>query len=186
MNAVLVFVLLQGAAAAPEVPPAAQAEHAAGGETILPTRFEPRPAGVGLHLGLNATLTVDAELGDLFYGAFATQLTGIGSAFAPDAGFVLSGFLMGGVALPLRETTRTRLTLDVGPHLTLLRTAPVNALAGGLVAGVRMVWSNGLTVAVKLPVAGYAGSLDQPRGGVLYYYVAAVPTVPLLSVGYTF
>ena len=175
MNAVLVIVLLQGAAAAQEVSPSA----------AEPVSVSHR-TGFGLHLGLNATLTVDRQFGELFYGAFTTQLTGVGNAFAPREGFVLSGLLMGGVALPLRERPGHRLTLDVGPHVTLLRSAPVTVAAVGALAGLRMVWTNGLTLALKVPLGGYLGSLDQPRGSVVQYYAASVVTVPVLSVGYTF
>ena len=148
-----------------------------------------RPAAarrLGVHLGLNATAAFDAELGGLFYGQVATQLTGVGNAWAPDQGLVLSAFVMGGVTLPLVESPGFRLHLDAGPHVTLLRSAPVNMLAAGLAAGLRLVYARGLTLSLKLPVAGYAGSLDQPRGSLLYYYVAAVPTMPVLAVGYSF
>ncbi len=185
MNAVLVIVLLQGAAAAQEVATPSEAPETPASVATADSVVEYR-TGSGLHLGLNATLTVDRQFGELFYGAFTTQLTGVGNAFAPREGFVLSGLLMGGVALPLRERPGHRLTLDVGPHVTLLRSAPVNMAAVGALAGLRMVWTNGLTLALKLPLGGYLGSLDQPRGSVVQYYAAAVATVPVLSVGYTF
>ncbi len=141
---------------------------------------------MGVHLGLNATAAFDAEVGERFYGQFATQLTGLGNIVAPRQGLVLSAFLMGGVTLPLMQRQSSRLHLDVGPHLTLLRSHPVNLMAGGLAAGLRWVFASGLTLGLELPLVGYAGSLDEPRGSVLYYYVAAVPTVPLLSLGYSF
>lgn len=167
MSALLVLLVLQGAVPTSVEAPA-QARH------------------FGVHLGLNATAAFDAELGDLFYGEVATQLTGLGALVAPEQGLVLSGFVMGGVTLPLVENPGYRLQFDVGPHLTLLRSYPVNLLSGGVVAGLRWVHARGLTLGLKLPLVGYAGSIDQPRGGLLYYYVAAIATAPLLTVGYSF
>lgn len=174
MSALLVLMVLQSAPAAAVDEPAAQPAFTASDQRI------------GVHLGLNATAAIDAEFGELFYGQFATQLTGAGNIVAPRQGLVLSAFLMGGVTLPLMERSSSRLHLDVGPHVTILRSFPVNMLAGGVVAGLRWVFANGLTLGLKVPVVGYAGSLNEPRGSILYYYVAAVPTVPLFSVGYSF
>lgn len=182
MSALLVLLVLQAAPAGAE-PSSVEDVQAESPAVETPSAQHRR---FGVHLGLNATAAVDAELGSLFYGQFATQLTGLGNVVAPNQGLVLSAFVMGGVTLPLMERPGHRLNLDVGPHLTILRSAPVNMLAGGLAAGLRLVFANGLTFGLKLPVVGYAGSLDQPRGSLLYYYVAAVPTLPLLTVGYSF
>ena len=178
MSALLVLLVLQSA---PAAAPVADVENAS-----APTASSALDRRMGVHLGLNATAAFDAELGERFYGQIATQLTGLGNIVAPREGLVLSAFVMAGVTLPLMERPGSRLNLDVGPHLTLLRSYPVNLMAGGVVAGLRWVFANGLTLGLKLPIAGYAGSLNEPRGSVLYYYVAAVPTVPLLSVGYSF
>ena len=60
-------------------------------------------------------------------------------------------------------------------------------LAGvGVLAGLRVVHKSGFTFAFKLPLIGYVGNPQAPRGGVEYYYVAAIPTVPLVTFGYSF
>jgi hypothetical protein len=35
-------------------------------------------------------------------------------------------------------------------------------------------------------VVGYAGAPDARRGSVYYYYLSAIPTAPLVTLGYSF
>ncbi len=147
-----------------------------------------RPSALkyGFHLGLNATLSFDVRIGQWFYGEVSTQLTGLGAIADPKRGYVLSALLFGGVAIPLIENHNLRLTLDVGAHGTYLHSFPENMLAIGVLAGLRIVHHTGFTFAFKLPLVGFAGSPDIPRGGLLYYYMAAIISVPVITFGYTF
>ena len=140
----------------------------------------------GLHLGLNGTLTFDFRLGQYFYGGLSTQLTGLGFVFDQNRNYVLSALAFGGVAFPLVDRSAMRLTVDVTPMASYFHSEPVNMLSVGLLAGLRFLHSSGFTIALKLPVVGYAGAPDAQRGGLLYYYIGAIPTVPILTVGYTF
>jgi hypothetical protein len=140
----------------------------------------------GLHLGLNATLTFDLALGRYFYGGFTTQLTGVGYFAEQSRNYVLSALAYGGVALPLVDGAALRLTVDVTPMASYFHSAPVNMLSVGLLGGLRVVHSSGFTAALRLPLVGYAGAPDAQRGGLTYYYIGAVPTVPILTFGYTF
>lgn len=141
---------------------------------------------VGFHLGLNATLTVDLALGRYAYGGLSTQLTGLGALADPQRNYVVSALLFGGVAVPVVERASMRLTADLTPAVGWLYSAPVNMLTVGFLAGLRLVHRSGFTAAIRLPVVGYAGSPQAPRGSVYYYYLSAIPTAPLLTVGYTF
>lgn len=140
----------------------------------------------GVHLGLNATLTGDALIGRYVYVGLTTQLTGVGAIFAPERNYVVSAVAFGGVALPLVERDALRLTADVTPALGVVHSEPVNFLTVGLLAGVRLVHRSGFTAALRLPLVGYAGSPQARRGSVYYYYLSAIPSVPILTVGYTF
>lgn len=140
----------------------------------------------GLHLGLNATLTFDAAFGAWFYGGLTTQLTGIGALFDSQRNYVVSILAFGGVAIPLVDRPSVRFTVDLAPMASYFHAAPVNMLSAGLLAGLRFLHSSGFTVALKLPLVGYAGAPDAQRGGPLYYYTGAIATVPALTLGYTF
>ncbi|MFO0606027.1 MAG: hypothetical protein U0324_22770 [Polyangiales bacterium] len=144
------------------------------------------PRRYGVHLGLNATLMGDALIGRYAYVGIATQLTGVAAIFAPERNYVVSAVAFGGVALPLVERDALRLTADVTPALGVVHSAPVNLLTVGLLAGVRLVHRSGFTAALRLPLVGYAGSAQARRGSVYYYYLSAIPSVPILTVGYTF
>lgn len=87
---------------------------------------------------------------------------------------------------PLLERANLRLTFDGGVHGLFLHALPVNDFGVGVLAGLRVVHKSGFTFAFKLPLIGYVGSPQAPRGGVEYYYVAAIPTVPLVTFGYSF
>lgn len=174
MSALLVVLLLQGAVPQAESP---EVDHVQSGASAR---------HYGVHLGLNATAAFDAELGGPFYALLATQLTGLGTVVAPHQGLVLSAFVMGGVTFPIAQGQSYRLNFDAGPHVTLAHSFPTNMLSVGAVAGLRLIYDSGLSFGLKLPLVGYGGSIDQPRGSLLYYYVAAVPTVPVLSAGYSF
>lgn len=147
--------------------------------TLAPRRF-------GVHLGVNATLTFDVTLARYFYGGATTQLTGFGALASPNANYIASALLFAGVALPLYEGPSLRLTADLTPAFTYFHSNPVNMLNVGLLAGVRVVHASGFTVGLKLPLVGYAGAPDAQRGGLLYYYVGAILTVPVLTFGYSF
>jgi hypothetical protein len=140
----------------------------------------------GIHLGLNATLTFDATWGRWVYTGLSTQLTGLGALFDPERNYVVSALVFAGVALPLVEREAFRLTVDGTPSVGFLRSAPVHFVTVGLLAGLRLVHRSGFTVALRLPVLGYAGAPQAARGSVYYYYLSAIPTVPLVSLGYTF
>jgi len=153
----------------------------------LPQLEPPRRARrFGVHLGLNATLTFDVALGRYFYGGASTQLTGLGALGDPKRNYTVSLLLFGGVALPLYESRNLRLTADLTPALGFTRSAPVNFLTVGFLAGLRLVHSSGFTVGLKLPLVGYAGSPTAQRGSLYYYYIQAIPTVPVLTFGYSF
>lgn len=139
-----------------------------------------------MHLGLNATLTADVAIGRFAYGGVSTQLTGVGALFDSQRNYVVSALLFGGVALPLIERSSLRLTADITPSFGWLYSAPVNLLSVGLLAGIRVVHRSGFTAALRLPVVGYAGSPQAPRGSVYYYYLSAIPTAPIITLGYTF
>jgi hypothetical protein len=163
--------------------------HALLGVVLAQTTAAPPAAPArrfGLHLGLNATLTFDLSLGRWLYGGVTTQLTGVAFLANPDRNYVVSALVFGGVALPLVEGPSVRLTADVTPMASYFHSAPVNMLNVGLLAGLRMVHASGFTLALKLPLVGYAGAPDAQRGGLLYYYTGAIATVPLLTVGYSF
>jgi hypothetical protein len=145
-----------------------------------------RPRRFGLHLGLNGTLLFDASFGRYAYTGFATQLTGAGAIADPSRNYVLSALAFGGVALPLVERASVRLTADVTPALSFFRSAPVNMLNVGLLAGVRLQHASGFTVALKLPLVGWAAAPDAQRASLLYYYIGAIVTVPALTLGYSF
>jgi hypothetical protein len=140
----------------------------------------------GLHLGLNATLTFDASFGRFWYTGVSTQLTGIAALADSERNFVVSLVAFGGVALPLVDREAFRLTADITPALGFVRSAPVNFFTVGLLAGVRLVHRSGFTAALHLPLVGYAGAPQARRGSVYYYYLSALPSVPLVTVGYTF
>ena len=140
----------------------------------------------GLHVGLNATLTFDAAIGRYAYGGVSTQLTGLGALAEPQRNYVVSALLFAGAALPVLRRESLRLTVDVTPALGWLYANPVNMLSAGLLAGLRLVHRSGFTAALRLPLVGYAGSPQAPRGGVYYYYLSAIPTAPLITLGYTF
>jgi hypothetical protein len=147
----------------------------------------PRPMRrFGLHLGLNATLTFDASFGRYVYAGVTTQLTGLGALADPERNYVVSAVAFGGVALPLIERDALRFTVDVTPAVGFVRSAPVNFVTVGLLAGVRVVHRTGFTAALHLPVVGYAGAPQARRGSVYYYYLSAIPSVPVLTLGYTF
>ena len=141
---------------------------------------------VGVHIGLNGTLTADLALGRFFYGGVSTQLTGLAALAEPQRNYVVSALVFAGVALPLVERESLRLTADVTPSVGWLYSAPVNMVSAGLLAGVRLVHRSGFTAALRLPLVGYAGSPQVPRGSLYYYYITAIPTAPLLTLGYTF
>jgi hypothetical protein len=152
-----------------------------------PTVTAPRPLRrYGLHLGLNATLTFDATIGRYVYAGATTQLTGLGALADSERNYVVSALVFGGVALPLVERDSLRLTADVTPAVGFIHSAPVNFVTVGLLAGVRLVHRTGFTAAIHLPLVGYAGAPQARRGSVYYYYLSAIPTVPLITVGYTF
>lgn len=163
---VLIPLVVAQVAAAPSAPPASR-------------RF-------GVHLGLNATLTVDARFGRFLYTGLSTQLTGLGALADSERNYVVSAVVFGGVALPFVDNGRVRLTADVTPALGYVRSAPVQFVTVGLLAGVRLVHRAGFTAALHLPLVGYAGAPDAQRGSVYYYYLSAIPTVPLLTLGYSF
>lgn len=150
-----------------------------------PPRAAPRPR-FGLHVGLNATLTFDAAVGRYAYGGVSTQLTGLGALADPQRNYVVSALVFGGAAIPVVERDALRLTVDVTPSVGWLYSAPVNMVTVGLLAGVRLVHRSGFTAALRLPLVGYAGSPQAPRGSVYYYYLSAIPTAPILTLGYTF
>lgn len=156
------------------------------GATAPPAAPSRAPRRYGVHLGLNATLMGDARIGRYVYVGLATQLTGVAAIFDPQRNYVVSAVAFGGVALPLVERDALRLTADVTPALGVVHSAPVNFLTVGLLAGVRLVHRSGFTAALRLPLVGYAGSAQARRGSVYYYYLSAIPSVPILTVGYTF
>jgi hypothetical protein len=146
----------------------------------------PRAVRVGVHVGLNATLAVDVLIGRIGYVSVATQLTGFGALADPQRNYIISALAFGGVALPLLDRPALRVTADLTPSLGYVRSAPVNFVTVGLLAGVRLVHRSGFTAALRLPVVGYAAAPQAQRGSALYYYLTAIPSVPLLSLGYTF
>lgn len=172
----LVFAVAAQVAAA-AAPPASPAGPAAAG---------PAARRYGVHLGLNATLLGDARVGRYGYVGLATQLTGLGALVAPERNFVVSAVAFGGVALPLVQRDALRLTADLTPALGVVHSEPVNLLTVGLLAGLRLVHRSGFTAALRLPLVGYAGSPQARRGSVYYYYLSAIPSVPIVTLGYTF
>jgi len=129
---------------------------------------------------------VDASIGSLAYVGIAGQTLTIAGAAAPTAGFPAGGTIFGGVAFGILNTPTWSLKLDVLAHAGVLLLNGGTIFSGGLLAGARLTHQNGLTFGLKLPVLGYAGSLIAPRASLLYYYIAAVLVVPVLTVGYTF
>ncbi len=140
----------------------------------------------GVHLGLNATLTVDARFGRYFTAGLSTQLTGLGALADSERNYIVSALAFGGVALPFVDNGRVRITADLTPALGYVRSAPVQFVTVGLLAGVRLVHRSGFTAGLHLPVVGYAGAPDARRGSVYYYYLSAIPTAPLVTLGYSF
>ena len=108
-------------------------------------------------------------------------LAGIGALVDSSHNWVVSAQLFAGGSLPLVENANLRLTLDVTPALTYVYSAPVNLFSIGLLAGLRIVHSTGFTIALRLPLIGYAGSFEPSRGSLYYYYISAIPTVPVLN-----
>jgi hypothetical protein len=182
----MAFMLSAAAPASASNEPAEPTSAEVGTHGFASQRPELTDLKYGFHLGLNATLSFDARIGQWFYGEVSTQLTGLAAMADPKRGYVLSALLFGGVAIPLIENSNLRLTLDVGAHGTYLHSVPENLLAIGVLAGLRIVHHSGFTFAFKLPLIGFAGSPDIPRGGLLYYYMAAIITVPVITFGYTF
>lgn len=155
--------------------------------TVLSSRSsEMQVRRFGIHLGLNATLTVDVSPTRWFQAGCTTQLTGLGYLFDSQRNWVASVLLFAGAALPLIEGSAVRLTADIAPMVSYFHSAPVNMFNAGLLVGVRLVHASGFTLGTKLPLVGYAVAPDAGRSGLLYYYTGAIPTVPLLTVGYSF
>lgn len=149
-------------------------------------RPAPRIRRYGVHLGLNLTFTFDLSVGRYFYGGATTALTGLGVIGNPNGNYTLSLLAFAGVGIPLVERDSLRFTFDVTPELRYVHASPVNLLGVGLMAGVRLVHRSGFTFAVKLPLAGYAGAPDARRGSLLNYYISSIPTVPIITFGYSF
>lgn len=139
-----------------------------------------------VQLGLNATLTADWRLGRHARVGLTTQLTGLGALVDPGRNWVVSGVLTGAFTHRFYGGPRVSWWVDAGPSFGVISSDPVLLVSVGLSAGVRMVHRSGFTAAAQLPLVGYAGSPTVPRGAMLYYYVGAIATVPLLSLGYSF
>ena len=134
------------------------------------------------------TVTLTTHCGQDRYSdcGLGTQLTGFAALAGPERKYVGSALVFAGGALPLGERESLRLTADITPSVGWLYSAPVNMVSAGLLAGVRLVHRSGFTAALRLPLVGYAGSPQVPRGSLYYYYITAIPTAPLLTLGYTF
>lgn len=145
-----------------------------------------RERTLGIHVGINATVAFDARMGRFFYAEAATQVTGVGALVDSHNNWVASLMLLAGVSVPLLERANVRLTFDAGVNGVFLHAQPVNDLGVGILAGLRLVHRSGFTFAFKAPLIGYVGSVQVQRGGITYYYIAALVTVPLITLGYSF
>jgi hypothetical protein len=153
--------------------------------TAAPDSSPPPPPFVhnrhfGLQLGLAPAVTLDVEAGH-FYGFLSADVV------LPMADTSLLGF-SGGAGATFALSPRSHWNIDVFAHLDVARLGDF-AVGGGVGLGFHYTASNGFTLGFKIPILGYsstAGSDGNSANSVAYYYLGAVMSLPVVSLGYRF
>ena len=134
----------------------------------------------GLQLGLAPALTLDLEAGH-FYGFLSADLV------LPMATTQLLGFSAGAGAT-FALSPRSHWNIDIFAHLDIARVGEY-AIGGGVGLGFHYTANNGFTLGFKIPILGYSSTGSSTSGSadsVAFYYLGAVMSLPVVSLGYRF
>ena len=134
----------------------------------------------GLQLGLAPAVTLDVEAGH-FYGFLSADLV------LPMADTQLLGF-SGGAGVTFALSPRSHWNMDIFAHLDIARFSEYD-IGGGVGIGFHYTASNGFTLGFKIPILGYSGTNESNNNsaeGVAFYYLGAVMSLPVISLGYRF
>jgi hypothetical protein len=134
----------------------------------------------GLQLGLAPAVTLDVEAGH-FYGFLSADVV------LPMADTSLLGF-SGGAGATFALSARSRWNIDIFAHLDVARLTDYD-VGGGVGLGFHYTANNGFTLGFKIPILGYSsvgGSNSTSADSVALYYLGAVMSLPVISLGYRF